>query len=166
MTKNIKFKWCCFSVTQYWLTLQSHGLQHARLPCPSVSPRVCSHSCPLSLWYYLTISSPASPFSFCLQSFPASKSFPLSQLFTLGGQSIIINISFSISPSNENSRLISFWINWLDLLAVQRTLKSLLHNSKASVFWPSAFFMVQWRLQNNSWTKEKQSMFFNRKIKI
>ena len=130
------------------------------------TPRVCSHSCPLSLWYYLTISSPASPFSFCLQSFPASKSFPLSQLFTLGGQSIIINISFSISPSNENSRLISFWIDWLDLLAVQRTLKSLLHNSKASVFWPSAFFMVQWRFQNNSWTKEIQSMFFNRKIKI
>ena len=68
-------------------SLQPNGLQHARLPCPSLSSRVCSNSCPLSWWCYLTISTPASPFSFCLQSFPASTSFPVSQLFTLGGQS-------------------------------------------------------------------------------
>ena len=62
--------------------------KHARLPCPSLSPRVCSNSCPLSRWWYLTISSSAAPFSFCLQSFPASGSLPVSWLCTSGGQSI------------------------------------------------------------------------------
>ena len=69
---------CCCSVTKSGLTLQSHGLYHARLPCPSVSPRVCSNSCPLSWWCYLTISSSEAPFSFCLQSFPASGPFSVS----------------------------------------------------------------------------------------
>ena len=70
-------------------SLWPHGLQHARIPCPSLSPRVCSNSCPLSSWCYLTIlSSDHPPFSFCLQSFPASGSFPVSWLFTSGGQSI------------------------------------------------------------------------------
>ena len=63
----------CYSVTKSCVTLQLHGLQHARLQCPSRSPRVCSNSCPLSRWCYLTISSSATPFSFCLQSLPASK---------------------------------------------------------------------------------------------
>ena len=72
---------------------------------------------------------------------PASESFPMSQLFAWGGQSF----SFSISPSNEHPGLISFRMNWLDLLAVQGTLKSLIqnHSSKASILWHSAFFMVQ-----------------------
>ena len=68
-------------------SLWPHGRQHARLPCPSLSPEVCSNSCPLSQWCYLTISSSAAPFSFCLQSFPASGSFPMSWLFTSSGQS-------------------------------------------------------------------------------
>ena len=66
----------------------THVLQHARLLCPPLSLRVCSNSCPLSQWRYLTSSSSATPFSFCLQSFSASGSFPVSQLFTSGGQSI------------------------------------------------------------------------------
>ena len=84
------------------------------------------------------------PFSSHLQSFPASRSFPMSQLFTSGGQSIG-SFSFSISPSNEYSGLISFRIGWFDLLAVQGTLKSLLqhHSSKTSVLQHSAFFIVQ-----------------------
>ena len=67
---------------------QPYGLQHARPPCPSPSPRVCSVSCPLSQWCYLTISSSVIPFSFCLQSFPTSSSFLVSRLFSSGGQSI------------------------------------------------------------------------------
>ena len=84
------------------------------------------------------------PFSSCPQSSPASGSFPVSQLFTSGGQRIG-SFSFSISPSNEHSGLISFRTDWFDLLAVQGTLKSLLqhHNSKVSILWHSAFFMVQ-----------------------
>ena len=103
----------------------------------------CSNSCPLSLWCYLIILSSAAPFSSCPQSFPASGSFPLSQFFASGGQRKYW--SFSIHPSNDYSGLISFRINWLDLLALQGTLRSLLqhHSSKASILWCWAFFMVQ-----------------------
>ena len=77
-----------------------HGLQHARLPCPSPAPRACSNSCPLSQWCHQTISSSVVPFSSCLQSFPASGSFPMSQFFTSGGQSIGVSISASLLPVN------------------------------------------------------------------
>ena len=85
------------------------------------------------------------PFSSCLQYFPASGSFPMSQLFTSGGQSIGASFSFNISPSNEHAGLISIRMDWLDLLAVQGTLKSLLqhHRLKVSTLLCSAFFMVQ-----------------------
>ena len=79
-------------------SLQSHRLQHARLPCPSISPRVCSNSCSLSQWCHPTISSSVSPFSSCPQSFPASGFFPVSQLFTSGGQSIGASVSASVLP--------------------------------------------------------------------
>ena len=122
-----------------------HVLQPVRPPGPSPTPRVYSNSCPLSRWCHPpTISSSVFLFSFCLQSFPASGSFQMSQFFPSGGQSIG-SFSFSISPSNEYSGLISFRIEWLDLPAVQRTLKSLLqyHSSKASIFQRSALFIVQ-----------------------
>ena len=124
-------------------SLWSHGLQLTRLPCPSSTPRACSNSCPLSRWCHPTISSSVVPFSSCLKSFPASGSFPVSQFFTSGFQSIGVCFSFSISPSNEYSGLISFRIDWFVLLAVQGTLESLLqhHNLKASVLRCSAFFM-------------------------
>ena len=76
-----------------------HGLQHAGVPCPSLSPRACSNSCPLSQWCHLTISSSATCFS-CPQSFPASGSFPMSQFFTLGGQNIGPSASASVLPMN------------------------------------------------------------------
>ena len=119
-------------------SLQPHWLQHARLPCPSPTPGNCSNSCLWSRWCHPTISSSVVHF-YCLQSLPASGSFPMSQFFPSGGQRI------GVSASSEYSGLISFRIDWLDLLAVQGTLKSLLHhhNSKASVLWCSAFFMVQ-----------------------
>ena len=122
-------------------SLRPHGLQHTRFPCPSPSPRACSNSCPLSWWCHPTISSSVVPFSSCLQAFPASGSFPVSRLFALSDQKCC-SFSFCISPSNEYSELISFRIDWFDLLAVQGTLKSLLqhHSSKASVLWHSLFF--------------------------
>ena len=129
----------------YFVVVQSlsPGLQHSRLLCPSLSPRICSDSCPLSQWFHTTISSSIIHFSSCLQAFPASGSFLMSQFFTLAGQSI--SVSFSISPFTEYSGLISFRMDWLDLLAVQGTLKSLLqhHSSKASILWHSAFYIVQ-----------------------
>ena len=132
-----------FSLSVVSDSLQCHGLQHTRPPCPSPTPEVYSNSCPLSRWCHPTISSSLIPFSSCLQSFPASGSFQMSQLFASGGQSI--SFSFSISPSNEYSGLISFRMDWLDLLAAQGILKSLLqhHSSKASILWHSVFFIVQ-----------------------
>ena len=102
----------------------------------------CSSSCPLSQWCYLTLSSSATLFS-CPQSFPASGSFPMSQFFTSGGLSTGVSASASVLPMN-----IQDWfplMDWLDLLAVQGTLKSLLqhHSSKASILWRSAFFIIQ-----------------------
>ena len=119
-------------------SLRPHRLQHARLSCPSLIPRACSNSCPSSWWCHPTISS-CHAFS-CLQSFPASGSFPMSQFFTSCGQS-----TGAISLSNEYSGLISFRMDWLDLLAVQGTLKSLLqhHTSKASILRHPSFFTVQ-----------------------
>ena len=81
-------------------SLQPHGLQYARLPCPSPTPRVYSNSCPLSPWCHPTISSSAIPFSSCLQSFPASESFQMSQFFISGGHNIRVSASASILPMN------------------------------------------------------------------
>ena len=102
--------------------------------CPSPSPRACSNSCPSSRWCHPTSLSSVIPFSSCLQSFPAPGSFQMSQLFTSGGPKYC-NFSFSISRSKEYSGLISFRIDWFDLLAVQGNLKGLLqhHSSKASI---------------------------------
>ena len=88
---------CCCSVAVVSDSLRPHELQHARLPGPSLSPRVCSNTCPLSQWCHPTISTFASPFSFP-QSFPASESFPMSWLFASGGQSI--EASVSVLPMN------------------------------------------------------------------
>ena len=113
----------------------THGLQHARPPCPSPTPRAYSNSFPSSWWCHQTISSSVIPFSSCLQYFPASGSFP-SQFFASGGQAIK-SFSFSIRPSNESSGLISFRIDWLDLLAVQGTLRSLFQHHSSKVTFPS-----------------------------
>ena len=80
--------------------LWPHGLQHTRLPCPLLSPGVCSNSCPLSQWCHPTISSSVTPFSSCPQSFPASESFPISWLFASGSQSIGASASTSVLPMN------------------------------------------------------------------
>ena len=125
-------------------SLQSHGLHHARPPCPSPTPGVYSNSCPLSQRCHPTILSSIIPCPSHPQSFPASGSFLMSQIFPSGGQSIGVS-ALSISPSSERPGLISFRMDWLDLLTVPGTLKSLLqyHSSKASILWCSAFFTVQ-----------------------
>ena len=121
-----------------------HELQHARLICPPLSPGVCWSSSPLSRWCYPTVSSSATLFSFCLQFFPASGSFPVYWLFASGGQVIGPSVPASILPMNIQGWF-TFRIDWFDLLAVQWTLKNLLqhHNSKASIFQCLVFFMVQ-----------------------
>ena len=113
-------------------SLRHCGLQHARLLRPSPSPGACSNSCPLSWWCYPTISSSVVPFSSYLRSFPASGSFSKESALWI---KLPKYWSFRFSPSNEYLGLISFRIDWFDLLAVQGTLKSLLqhHSSKASI---------------------------------
>ena len=95
-------------------SLQPHGLQHTRLPCPWPAPGACSNSCLLSQWCHPTISSSVKPFSFCLQSFPASGSFQMSQFFTSDGQSIGASAWASVLPMNIQDW--SFRIDWFDLL--------------------------------------------------
>ena len=104
-------------------SLRPHELQHTRPSCPSPTSGVYSNSCPLSWWWHPTISSSVVPFSSCPQSFAASGSFQMSQLFASGGQSIGVSASINISPFNEHPGLISFRMDWLDLLAVQGTLR-------------------------------------------
>ena len=132
-------------------SLQPQGLQHARLPCQSLTPGAYSNSCPKSQWCHPIISSSVIPFFSSLQCFTASGSFQMSQFFASGGQSIGVSASASVSASgifilsSEYSGRISFRIDWLDLLAVQETLKSLLQHwcSKASILQCSAFLKVQ-----------------------
>ena len=107
-------------------SLRPHDSQHTRPPCPSPISRVHSNSSPSSQWCHPAISSSVGPFSSCPQSLPASESFPMSQLFTWGGQ--IIGVSASASASTEHPGLISCRMDWLDLLAVQGTHKSLLQH--------------------------------------
>ena len=129
-------------------SLQPHELQHTRPPCPSPTPGVHPDSRPSSQWCHPAISSSVVPFSSCPQSLPASESFPMSQLFATKYRSF----SFSIIPSKEMPGLISSTMDWLDLLAVQGTLKNLLqhHSSKASVLQCSAFFTVQLSIHDHT----------------
>ena len=92
-----------------------HGLQHTRPPCPSPTPGVYSNSSPLNRWYHATISSSVVPFSSCPQSFPASGSFPMSQLFASGGQSIGVSFSTSVLPVNTQDWSPLGWTGWISL---------------------------------------------------
>ena len=129
-----------FSCSVVSNSLRPHESQHARPPCP---PPTHWDSCPSSRWCHPAISSSVIPFSSSPQSLPTSESFPMSQLFASGGQSI--GVSAFTSVLQWTPGLVSFRMDWLDLLAVQGTLKSLLqqHSSKASILQLSAFFTVQ-----------------------
>ena len=122
------------SVAQLCPTLRPHGLQCTRLPCPSPTPRACSNSCPSSWWCHPIISSSAIPFSSCLQSVPASGSFPMSQHFASDGQSIGTSALASVLPVNILNWFPLRWTGWISL-QFRGALKSLLqhHSSKASI---------------------------------
>ena len=124
-------------------SLQSHGLQHVRLPCPSPIPRACSNSCPLSRWCHPTILSSVIPFSSCLSL--SQHQGPFQWVRSSHQVAKVLEFQLSISPSNKYSGLVSFRRDWFDLFAVQGTLKNLLqhYSSKASILWCSAFIIVQ-----------------------
>ena len=138
--------WCSvqFSCSVMFDTLWPHEPQHTRPSCPSPTPRVHTNPCPLSWWCHQTISSSVVPFFSCPQSFPASGSFPISQLFTSGGQSIGVSASVSVPPMNTQDWSPLEWTVWISLQS-KGPLKSLLqhHCSKASIIPRSAFFIVQ-----------------------
>ena len=123
--------------------LWPHEWQHARLPCPSVSPRVCSNSCPLSHWCHPTTSSSVAPFSSCPQSFWASGSFPVSWFFASGGQNIGVSTSASVLPINIQGW---FPLGLTGLISLKPKGLSRVFSStslKTWILWCSAFFMVQ-----------------------
>ena len=135
-------------------SLQSHGLLHARPPCPSPTPRVYSNSCPLSRWCHLTISSSVIPFSSCLQSFPASGSFLMNQFFASCGQSIGASASASVLP-----KTIQDWfpLGLTGLIFLQS--KGLSRIFSSTIVWKDQFFSAQPPLWTNShihtWLLEK-----------
>ena len=104
-----------FSLSVVSVSLQPHGLQHARPPCPSPTPGVYPNTCPSSWWCHPAISSSAVPFSSCLQSFPVTGSFPISQRFTSGGQSIGVSASTSVLPMSIQDWLPLGWTGWISL---------------------------------------------------
>ena len=132
-----------FTVVQSCPTLQPHGLQNARLPCPSLSHSTCSNSCPLSWWCHPTTPSPATPFSSCPQSFLASGSFPMSQLFASGDQSI-------------GASVLVLWMNikgWFPLEftgLITLLSKGLSRLFSSTIVWKHQFFSAQPSLWSNS----------------
>ena len=104
-----------FSHSVMYNSLQPHELQHSRPPCPSPTPRVYPNPCPLSRWCHPTISSSVVPFSSCPQSFPVSGSFPMSQLFAWGGQSIGVSASTSVLLMNTQDWFPLGWTGWITL---------------------------------------------------
>ena len=139
--KETSKEWYLFyqfsSVTQSWL-------QHARLSCPSPTPGACSNSCPLSQWCHPTISSSVIPFS-CLQSFPASGSFLMSQFFASRGQSIGVSASASVLPMNIQDWFPSEWTGWLSLQS-----KGLSRVFSNTTVQKHQFFCTQLSLEFNS----------------
>ena len=124
-------------------SLRPHGLQHTRPPCSSPTPGVYPNSCPLSWWCHPTISTSVIPFFSCFQSFPASRSFQMSQFFASGDRSIGVSASASVLPMNTQDWSPLVWTGWISLQS--KGLSSLLqhHSSKASILQHSAFFTVQ-----------------------
>ena len=126
-------------------SLQPHGLQHTKPPCPSPILGVYSNSCPLSQWWHPTISSSVVPFSSCLPSFPASGSFPMSQLFMSGGQSIEVSTSASVLPMNIQD---SFPLGWTCWISLQSKLLSRIFSN--TTVQNHQFFGAQLSSQSNS----------------
>ena len=144
-----------FSHSVMFDSLWPHGLQHARLHCPLPTPRACSNSCLSSQWCHPTISSSVVPFSSCLQSVPASGSFPMSQLFASGGQSIGVSASTSVLPMNFQDGFPLGWTGWISLQS-----KGLSRVFSNTTVQKHQFFHTQLSLYSNTqmhtWLLEKQ----------
>ena len=149
---------CLFSSVQFSLSfvsssLQPHETQHARPPCPSPTPGVYPNSCPVSQWCHPTISSSVVSFSFCIQSFPASRSFLMNHLFASGSQSIGVSASTSVLPMNTQDWSLG-WIGWISLQS-----KGLARVFSNTTVQKHQFFGTQLSLQFNShihtWLLEK-----------
>ena len=140
-----------------------HGLQHARPPCPSPIPGVYPNSCPLSQWCHPTISSSVVPFTSCLQSFPASGSFPMSQFFPSGGQSIGVSASASVLPMNIQDIFPLGWTGWISLQS-----KGLSRVFSNTTVQKHQFFSAQLSSQSNShihtWLVEKPELWLYRPL--
>ena len=152
-----------FSCSTVSLSLWPHEPQHSRPPCPSPTPGVYSNSCPLSRWCHPTISSSVIPFSFHLQSFPASGSFPMSQFFASGGQSIGVSASVPVLPMNIQDWFPLGWTGWISLQS-----KGLAGVFSNTTFQKHQLFSAQLSLQSNShihtWLLEK--FFYRPQIKL
>ena len=152
--KNVQFSSVHFSCSDMSDSLQPHESQHTRPPCPSPTPGVHPNPCPLNRWCQLTISSSVIPFSSCPQSFPASGSFPMNQLFTSGGQSTGVSASTSVFPMNTQD-----WspLRWTGRISLQsKRLSTVLSNTTVQ---KHQFFSTQLSSQSNSqihtWPLEK-----------
>ena len=152
-TPGLPLQFSFSSVTQSFPTLRPHELQHARPPCPSPTPRVYSNSCLSSSWCHPTIPSSVVPFSSCPQSLPASGSFPVSQLFLSGGQSIGVSASASVLPMNTQDWSLG-WTGWIFLQS-----KGLSRVFSNTTVQKHQFFGTQLPSQSNShihkWPLEK-----------
>ena len=147
-----------FSCSVVSNSLRPHGLQHARLPCPSPPPRTYSNSCPLSQWFHPTISSSVISFSSCLKSFPAPGSFPGSQFFASGGQSIRVSATASFLPMSIQDWFPLGWIGWIPLQS-----KGLSRVFSNTTLQKHQFFSAQLFLWSNShihtWLLEKPQLW-------
>ena len=142
--KDMSFSSVQFSHSVMSDCLQPHESQHARPPCPSQTPAVYSNSCPSSWWCHPAISSFVAPFSSCPKSLSASGYFPVSQLFSWGGQSIGVSASASVLPMKTQDWSPLGWTGWISLLS--KGLSRVFSNNivqKHQFFWPSAFLIVQ-----------------------
>ena len=155
MFQSVKFS--CSVVSN---SLQPHGLQQARLPCPSLTPRACSDSCPLSWWCHPTISSSVVLFSSCLQSFPASGSFQIGQFFISGGQSIEASALASVLPMNIQNWFPLWLTGWISLQS-----KGLSRVFPKTTVQKHHFFSAQLSLWSTShihtWLLEKPLLWLN-----
>ena len=144
---SLIFSWVQYSRSVVFDCLQHHGLEHARFPCPSPTAGVYPNQCPLRQWCHTTISSSVIPFSSHLQSFPASGSFKMSQLFTSSDQSIGVSASISVLPINIQDWFPLGWTGWISLKC-----KGLLRVFSNTIIQKHQFFGAQLSLYSNLYT--------------
>ena len=144
-------------------SLRPHGLQHARPPCPSPTPGVYSNPCPLSRWCHPTTSSSVIPFCSCPQSFPASESFPISQLFASGGQSIGVSATASVLPMNTHDWSPLEWTGWISLQS--KGLSRVYSNTTVQKFQKSVEKVTQRKIVKNLSLLAPKLRYLPRKVR-